>query len=267
MNLNAREEKYQEVELFSYPALFTNGRIDRGSVPKGFYCYDLRGSDNDPGQPVTIEKTVAVNHAASVLTSKAVKLPQSGYKRLKDGLNFMGDTDITLSEFCTKHNINLEPDKRKFTLRPAEPSEAGIFYALSPEKDQELGTVGHLRIDFGRSGKEFWSTWWPRDAGELSTLQFSTQLDEFVNELRGSYGPLESLSAMSSFCYQNGGVLNSEYRQHGFVAETENYRYCIRCNPVQGDYNAYLTVYDLQVQRMNMEQAEECTQQMGGIQL
>ena len=31
-----------------------------------------------------------------------------------------------------------------------------------------------------------------------------------------------------------------------------HYRYCLRCNPSPGDYNGYLTAYDLDVQRQNM---------------
>ena len=31
----------------------------------------------------------------------------------------------------------------------------------------------------------------------------------------------------------------------------EWYRYCLRCNPSPGDYNGYLAVYDLAVQRQN----------------
>ena len=40
-------EKYQAVELFGKPALFSNGRIDRDKLPEGLYAYDLRGSDYD----------------------------------------------------------------------------------------------------------------------------------------------------------------------------------------------------------------------------
>ncbi len=39
-------------------------------MPEGLYRYDLRGSDYDPGQPITVEKTVVVNHAASVLMAE-----------------------------------------------------------------------------------------------------------------------------------------------------------------------------------------------------
>ncbi|MDD4842428.1 MAG: hypothetical protein PHH80_10865, partial [Sphaerochaetaceae bacterium] len=35
-----------------------------------------------------------------------------------------------------------------------------------------------------------------------------------------------------------------------FIAESENYRYCLRCTPIQGDYNVYLYIYDKRQQEM-----------------
>ena len=41
-------------------------------------------------------------------------------------------------------------------LRPASLEEAGLFYSeLDVEQDKALGTVGHIRMDFGHNGKEF----------------------------------------------------------------------------------------------------------------
>ena len=68
MRVNARKEEYEHIELFGKPALFTSARIQTNSVPDGWYCYDLRGSDDEPGEPVTIEPYVVINHAGSVLT-------------------------------------------------------------------------------------------------------------------------------------------------------------------------------------------------------
>jgi hypothetical protein len=98
MSVNAREEEYQHVELFGKPALFTNSRIARPSVPKGFYCYDLRGSDRNPGRPITVEALVSVNHAGTILTPEPVTIPKEGFRRLRGKLNFLGE-DMTLSEF------------------------------------------------------------------------------------------------------------------------------------------------------------------------
>lgn len=59
-------------------------------------------------------------------------------------------------------------DATQFHIRPARPEEAGLFYTPHPEEDKRLGTVGHVRMDFGRSGNEFWHTWWPRGPEELN---------------------------------------------------------------------------------------------------
>lgn len=56
-----------------------------------------------------------------------------------------------------------------FALRPASIEEAGLFYSQMDEaEDAVLGTVGHIRMDFGASGKEFYHTWWPHN-GASST--------------------------------------------------------------------------------------------------
>lgn len=84
-------EKYQQIELFEEPALYSNGRIDREKLPEGLYAYDLRGSDYDPGLPVTIQEHVVVNHAATVITARPIDLIDKGYLPLgEDGLNFIG---------------------------------------------------------------------------------------------------------------------------------------------------------------------------------
>ena len=67
MAVNARTEEFQHIEVFDKPALFTNGRIARDTVPEGWYCYDIRGSDDDPGALCYMEENVVVNHAGSVL--------------------------------------------------------------------------------------------------------------------------------------------------------------------------------------------------------
>lgn len=61
MSMDATKELFEHIELFGKPALFTNSRIDVSTVPLDFYCYDLRGSDSDPGRPVTLERHVGIN--------------------------------------------------------------------------------------------------------------------------------------------------------------------------------------------------------------
>jgi hypothetical protein len=68
-------EEFQHIELFDKFALFTNGRIARDTVPKGWYCYDIRGSDDDPGELCYVEENVVVNHAGSVLMPEKLAMP------------------------------------------------------------------------------------------------------------------------------------------------------------------------------------------------
>ncbi len=43
------------------------------------------------------------------------------------------------------------------------------------------------------------------------------------------------------------------------------YRYCLRCNPNPGDYQAYLTCFDKQVQEMNQSQESGPAMTMEGL--
>ena len=92
--------KYQEVEIFDVPALFSDGRIALADLPEGLYRYDLRGSDDDPGMPVTVEQSVTVNHAGAIITAKPLDLGEDGCLTLTedDGLNFIGG-EISMQRF------------------------------------------------------------------------------------------------------------------------------------------------------------------------
>lgn len=150
-----------------------------------------------------------------------------------------------------KENNKTEPC---VILRPASSVETGLFYALSKDLDQKFRTIGHLRINFGSKGDEFWHIWWPRDYERPYSSAFESDLKMVVDTLRDN-GPLESFSAMQQYCSVHGGEIEGSWQQnYGYVMETEHYRYCLRCNPAFGDYQAYLMVYDLQVQQMNLKQ-------------
>ena len=251
MKVNARTEEFQHIELFDKFALFTNARIDRSTVPEGWYCYDIRGSDDDPGELCYMEENVVVNHAGSVLMPEKLAMPKFGRLDVRDELGFLDEGNMTLREFCEAHQLPCPAENMKFHIRPARPEEAGLFYTPHPEEDKRLGTVGHVRMDFGRSGNEFWHTWWPRGPEELNSPAFKLELQEVVDTLRESV--LKNRFAMERFCYARGGKISGGWTQnYGYIVETEHYRYCLRCNPSPGDYNCYCTAYDLDVQRQNM---------------
>ena len=141
-------------------------------------------------------------------------------------------------------------DPSAFRVRPAQPEEAGAFFAQTPEQDAQMGAIGHVRMDFGGSGKEFWHSWHPRGREELNSPEFKAELQQVVDTLRETV--LKDLSSMQRFCCENGSDIPGGWSQnYGYVVETEHYEYCLRCNPVQGDYQAYLACFDLNEQKIN----------------
>ena len=135
-------------------------------------------------------------------------------------------------------------------LRPASIEEAGLFYSdLDEKQDEALGTVGHVRMDFGHGGKEFWHTWWPHNQDQFNTPEFKETLQTVVDALRRD-GPLKDLSAMRSYCQQHGGAITKDGENFGYIVETERYQFCLRCTPVPGHYQGYLYCYDKRQQEM-----------------
>lgn len=156
----------------------------------------------------------------------------------------------------------------KFHLRPAQPNEAALFFTRDQAQDRELACIGHLRLDFGHHGREFWTTWWPHNNDELNVQPFKEEFDDLVNALRKD-GPLQNFSAMSRYCAANDAGALGDSGSYGYIAESERYRYCLRFIPRQGDYNGYIYAYDKQQQELNRAQqssdAPAASMTMGGI--
>lgn len=148
-----------------------------------------------------------------------------------------------------------------YELRPTSEHDVGLFYALSEEEDEVLGAIGHVRIDFGTSGKEWWSTWHPRGSQELNDKPFQDELCALVNSLRKPGGLLHSRTDMKQYCLEHGGAIEGGWTQsYGYEVETEKYLFRIRCIPEPGDYNCYLNCFDKKQQEMM-----ECKQPVGRV--
>ena len=251
MAINIYTDQMQYAQLFGRPVLTTNWIIPRETVPDGWYCYDMRGTDADPGSHAALVDYTSFLHSGTVLSHRPLKRPSTDARRIGKGDYFLHGEEMDLERFCEEYNLDYPENPIKFEMRPASPDEAGIFYALPPEKDEELGAVGHVRIDFGENGHEFWHTWWPRGSDELNTPEFREELGQVVDQLRR--GVLKDLTSMDRWCFSHGGKIDGGWDQnYGYVVETERYRYCLRCNPVLGDYQAYLTCFDKQAQQMGL---------------
>ena len=243
---NVKAGQYEHITLFGQPALFTDERIARDCVPGGWFCYDIRGCDDDPWQPATVEPRVSINHAGTVLCPAPLELGGDEYRELgdapEDGIDFLGE-EICYKDFCRVHGLPEVAAEQKLMLHPTIDRNARFYYSADADLDLRRGCIGHVRIDFGKSGQKFWHTWFPRGPQEWNTAAFSQELTEVITALRQDV--LKSLPNMRRFCNDHGGKISGGYSQnYGYEMETERYRYCLRCNPIAGDYNAYLTCYD-----------------------
>jgi len=139
--------KYQEVEIFDVPALFSNGRVSLADLPEGLYRYDLRGSDDDPGMPVTVEQNVAVNHAGAIITAKPLDLGEEGrlYLTEEEGLNFVGG-EISMQRFFNeqqkdRNTEEVEAESISFAVCAyygIATGENSFGYIATWSKDKEL---------------------------------------------------------------------------------------------------------------------------------
>ena len=140
------DQQYQEVELFEKPALFSNGRISHDDLPEGVYCYDLRGSDDDPGFPICVEERAVVNHAGSVILTAPLEFSEEGrlYFTDENGLNFNGGM-LTLSQFL---------QEQKKDRRTEEVEAESISYAVCQYFGIQTGENSFGYIASWSKGKE-----------------------------------------------------------------------------------------------------------------
>lgn len=139
--------KYQEVEIFDVPALFSDWRIALDDLPEGLYRYDLRGSDDDPGMPVTVEQNVTVNHAGAIITAKPLDLGEEGCLTLTEdeGLNFVGG-EISMQRFFNeqrkdRNTEEVEAESISFAVCAyygIATGENSFGYIAAWSKDKEL---------------------------------------------------------------------------------------------------------------------------------
>lgn len=257
MNIDIQKEEMRSAVLFGKAVLFTPHHIALEDMPLGWNRYDLRGTRQRPDTASYLEDKSVSYRIGSVLSPVPLKKLSTESRRIGGTFLLLGETR-TLREFCRGEGLHYPFPALSLALRPASPDEAGLFYRLSPEKDAELGAVGHIRIDFGSEGNEFWHTWWSRGPEELNTPDFKEELSRVVDGLRESV--LKNLSSMRKYCrkHQDGAIPGgTRCQNYGFVLETDHYIYRLRCNPIKGDYQAHLTCFDKQAQKHGMGLTEK----------
>ena len=264
MQINIYQDPMQKAYLFGTAVLYSEKPIPREDVPQHWSCYELRGTGAEPDRPYALVDMATEHFAGSILSPLPLK-KESAQSRLVRGKLELTPEYVQLVEFCSEYQIPMPQTPIRHMLRPASSTESGLFYALPPERDEELGAIGHVRIDFGYRGQEFWHTWWPRGPEELNTPEFKDELAKVVNDLR--LGVLKDLSSMRRYCWgrESGAITGGSCCQnYGFVLETDRYLYRLRCNPAEGDYQAYPGCFDKQAQKQEMGLTEKGRQALRG---
>lgn len=105
MRKNANEIIYDEITILGTPALFTDWRVDRSTVPPSMFLYEVRHADEDWGDPCQLSRGILVNFYGSVLTSEPMELSERGYLDFdnKDWIYVEDNTCATISEFREKY--------------------------------------------------------------------------------------------------------------------------------------------------------------------
>ena len=103
--LDATRERFTAVEVLGVPGLFTTLRVNRATVPKGMYAYDLQTSEEDWNYPCLIARHITVEHYGTVLTASPIELPENGCRDMtpEDFSMGTGKEHLTTAEFELKY--------------------------------------------------------------------------------------------------------------------------------------------------------------------
>ena len=84
MSCNAMTEHYEEITVCGKPALFTNFRIKRDTVPDSLYVYDVRHDDDCRGIPCEIAPFIMVNHWGTIILAEPLEIPDDGRRYIDE---------------------------------------------------------------------------------------------------------------------------------------------------------------------------------------
>lgn len=102
--LDARTEKFDVIDIFDTPMLYSMFRLDRTTVPKNLYMYEVRHSDYDDAVPLEIKKNVLVNFWGTLISSSPLRMNERDccYIRPSDEWGFTGETSM-LIDYMAEH--------------------------------------------------------------------------------------------------------------------------------------------------------------------
>lgn len=105
---DAVKERYSKIQILGKQALFTPMRLERNTVPVGFYLYEVRHDDDGIGDPVQIARGILVNHWGTILTTEPIDIPEDGYLDIdpEKDWDYLDEDSCLLKDFM-KRSVEL----------------------------------------------------------------------------------------------------------------------------------------------------------------
>ena len=85
MRLDYRKEKFQKVSVCGIVCDFSDMRIDRSTVPKDRYQYEVADDDESQGEPSRVKLGIMVNFLGTLISDVPLLLGSDGVLWLDDG--------------------------------------------------------------------------------------------------------------------------------------------------------------------------------------
>ena len=101
--------------------LTTNWLIPRETVPDGWFCYDMRGTESDPAAHAELVDYTGIDHRSTVLSPKPLKRPTTKARRIRKGDYILHAETMDLEGFCEAYSLDFPDNPIKFEMRPAAP--------------------------------------------------------------------------------------------------------------------------------------------------
>lgn len=130
--------------------------------------------------------------------------------------------------------------KQDFDVRAGDVSSMELYYSGSK---QENRCIGHIRGDFGKSGDEYWATFWEHEGINPAGEGCKEELSALVKALRKNL--LNSRKTMRKYIRQHSPLIleAGAIMSYGYQVAAEKCDYYIRCSPYPGVYDFYIYIY------------------------
>ena len=79
------KEHFEQVKVCGFLCLFNDGRIDRSTVPKEKYLYEIGGDDDSGAEPARVKRVIWANFFGTLICDKRLPLGEDNVLWLQEG--------------------------------------------------------------------------------------------------------------------------------------------------------------------------------------